>query len=292
MEYLSANRYFRSIFGQKIIKLSIDGGFTCPNRDGTLSDKGCIFCSGRGSGDFAPSCLLSVTDQIEKMKAVMERKWGRGIYMAYFQAFTNTYAPIDVLRKKYFEALKCDGVKAVSVATRPDCLSDDVIGLLSELNGRVKLFVELGLQTANEKTAELINRCYKNEIYESAVKRLKRCGINVITHIIIGLPYETKSDWENTVDYAVACGTDGVKLQLLHILKGTELEKMYEKGEFRALEFDEYTEAICGCIKRLPKTVVVHRMTGDGARKYLIAPMWSTDKKRVLNAIDKRLAEM
>ena len=291
VRYLSANEYFKSIFGKKVIKLAIDAGFTCPNRDGTLSSKGCIFCSGRGSGDFTFSKNFSVSRQIEEMKSFMGKKWKNGVYMAYFQAFTNTYAPLDILREKYFEAANCEDIAAISIATRPDCINEDIAELLGELNQKAKVFAELGLQTSNESTAIFINRCYKNEVYENAVKMLKAKGINVITHIIIGLPNESKEDWESSVDYAVKCGTDGIKLQLLHVLKNTELEKMYLRNEFKVLEFDEYINAVCECIKRLPKNIVVHRMTGDGAKKDLIAPLWSCDKKKVLNALNKKLNE-
>lgn len=286
MNYLSANEYFRSIFGQKLIKLSIDGGFTCPNRDGTLSFDGCIFCSEKGSGDFTPSEPLSITKQIEVMKKKMSKKWGEGIYMAYFQAFTNTYAPVELLRKKYYEAINCKDVVAISIATRPDCFNDDIYALLSELNEKTKVFVELGLQTSNEQTAKKINRCYENNVYKEVVKELNKRNINVITHIIIGLPFETMSDYENTLKYAIDCGTNGIKLQLLHIIKNTKLASMYENGEFNTLSFEEYVFCIKHLLSILPPNIVVHRLTGDGNHSDLIAPLWSKNKKRVLNAIN------
>jgi hypothetical protein len=290
--FYSANDFFRQRLGVKLVKLALDGGFTCPNRDGTLSDKGCIFCSGSGSGDFAASRRLSITRQIENMKDVMSAKWGRdNEYMAYFQAFTNTYAPIEVLRERFFEAVRCQGIAALSVATRPDCLSDEVIALLRELSEQVYVCVELGLQTSNDKTAELINRCYKTEVYAETVARLKAAGIDVITHIILGLPGESVEDMHESVSYAVKCGSAGVKLQLLHILKGTELAKMYEEKPFKVFTLEEYASLVVDIIERLPQSVSVHRVTGDGDKALLIQPWWSLDKRRVLNLISRYFIE-
>ncbi len=285
MEYYSFNDYCKERFGDKVYKLSLNGGFTCPNRDGTLGERGCIFCSKGGSGDFAESALFQISEQIEKAKLRVKGKIKSNKYIAYFQAFTNTYAPVSVLKSKYMEAIKPKEIVALSVATRPDCLPEDVLDLLGNINKLKPVFVELGLQTSNEKSAEYIRRGYKNSVYERAVKKLKIRGINVVTHIILGLPNESKDDMINSVKYVSKCGSDGIKLQLLHILKNTDLADEYEKGKFSSLELDEYLDILFDCISILPKDMVVHRVTGDGAKKDLIAPLWSADKKRVLNAI-------
>jgi len=291
MKYYSFNQYLKDTFGQKIYKISLNAGFTCPNRDGTIDTKGCIFCSKGGSGDFAESPDLSITQQIENGKKRVERKIKNGKYIAYFQAFTNTYAPVEILRQKFFEAINHKDIAALSIATRPDCLPDDVIALLDELNKIKPVFIELGLQTTNEKTAEYIRRGYPLFIYDEAVKKLKAINVNIVTHIILGLPNETKEDMLNSVKYVCSGRTDGIKLQLLHILKGTDLEKDYIAGKFKALEFEEYLDIITACINIIPKNIVIHRLTGDGAKKDLIAPLWSADKKRVLNSINKALSE-
>lgn len=285
-KYFSANEYFRSRFGVKLIKIALDGGFTCPNRDGTLSRGGCIFCSPDGSGDFSACRSQSITSQLAEMKEKMSIKWKSGKYLAYFQAFTNTYAPVNVLREKYTEAISDKDVLALSVATRPDCLSHDVLALLSELNEIKPVFVELGLQSSKPETVKLINRCYENSVFSSAVKNLHSVGINTVAHIILGLPYETKEDMLASVSYAAACGIDGIKLQLLHILKNTALEQLYYKEAFKILTLDEYVDIVISSIELLPPSVVIHRITGDGNRKTLIEPKWSLDKKRVLNAIN------
>lgn len=287
MEYYSFNQYLKDTFGQKIYKISLNAGFTCPNRDGTIDTRGCIFCSEGGSGDFAESPDLSITQQIENGKSRVKNKIKDGRYIAYFQAFTNTYAPIDILRAKYYEAVNHKDIAAVSVATRPDCLPDDVIELLNEINKIKPVFVELGLQTTNEKSAEYIRRGYPLSVYDKAVKKLRAINVNIVTHIILGLPNETKDDMLSSVKYVCDGRTDGIKLQLLHILKGTDLAKDYEAGKFKALEFEEYLEIIKECVEIIPKDIVIHRLTGDGAKKDLIAPLWSADKKRVLNAINK-----
>lgn len=290
--FYSANDFFRQRLGGKVIKLALDGGFTCPNRDGSLSNEGCIFCSGSGSGDFAGSRCLSIKEQIEAMKEKMSVKWGYdNNYMAYFQAFTNTYAPIEVLRERFTAATECEGVTALSVATRPDCIDKAVCELLSELSERVYVCVELGLQTSNDNTAQLINRCYKTEVYANAAVMLKAYNIDVITHIILGLPGETKEDMLASVNYAVDCGTDGLKLQLLHILKGTGLAKMYRDNPFKVFSFEEYVDFIVDIIEKLPQNVSIHRITGDGSRELLIEPWWSLDKRRVLNAVSRRFIE-
>ncbi len=287
MEYLSFNKYLREAFGDKVYKISLNAGFSCPNRDGKIDTKGCIFCSKGGSGDFAESKNLSITEQIENGKRRVEKKISSGKYIAYFQAFTNTYAPIEVLREKFYEAINHKDIVAVSIATRPDCLSDEVIDLLDELNKIKPVFVELGLQTIHEESAKYIRRGYTLDVYDDAVKKLKVIGVNIVVHIILGLPNESKNDMLESVEYVCRSGINGIKLQLLHILKDTDLAEEYEKGNIRALEFDEYLDIIKSCVEIIPKDIVIHRLTGDGAKKDLIAPLWSADKKRVLNAINK-----
>lgn len=291
MEYLSFNKYLKDKSGQKVYKISLDGGFTCPNRDGKIDTRGCIFCSKGGSGDFAQNRNLSITEQIESGKKIVEKKIKSGKYIAYFQAFTNTYAPVEILRAKYSEAINHPDIVALSIATRPDCLGDDVIELLYEMNKIKPVFVELGLQTIHSDSAKYIRRGYSLEVYNEAVKKLKNIGVNIVVHIILGLPNESENDMLETVKYVCESGANGIKLQLLHIIAGTDLAKDYEKGLFKTLEFDEYVELIAKCVAIIPKNIVIHRLTGDGAKKDLIAPLWSADKKRVLNAINKALRE-
>ncbi len=291
MEYLSFNKYLKDKFGQKVYKISLDGGFTCPNRDGKTGTRGCIFCSKGGSGDFAESREMSITEQIESGKKKVEKKIKSGKYIAYFQAFTNTYAPIEMLRQKYEEAINHPDIVALSIATRPDCLGDDVIRLLDEMNKIKPVFVELGLQTIHQKSAKYIRRGYDLSVYDKAVRDLKKIGVNVVVHVILGLPNESENDMLETVKYVCESGANGIKLQLLHVIDGTDLAKDYEKGLFKTLEFDEYVNLIVKCVKIIPKDIVIHRLTGDGAKKDLIAPLWSADKKRVLNAINKTLRE-
>lgn len=291
MEYLSFNKYLKDKFGQKVYKISLDGGFTCPNRDGKTGTRGCIFCSKGGSGDFAESREMSITEQIESGKKKVEKKIKSGKYIAYFQAFTNTYAPVEILRQKYEEAINHPDIVALSIATRPDCLGDDVLRLLDEMNNIKPVFVELGLQTIHQKSAKYIRRGYDLSVYDKAVRDLKKIGVNVVVHVILGLPNESENDMLETVKYVCESGANGIKLQLLHVIDGTDLAKDYEKGLFKTLEFDEYVNLIVKCVKIIPKDIVIHRLTGDGAKKDLIAPLWSADKKRVLNAINKALRE-
>lgn len=291
MKYTTLNSYLKEKFGCKVYKISLDCGFTCPNRDGTLGYGGCIFCSEGGSGDFAESRTLGVTEQIEAGKEKVKNKIKSGKYIAYFQAFTNTYADVNTLEKIYLQAINHPDIVALSVATRPDCLEQEKVELLGRLNKIKPIFVELGLQTVNEKTAKYIRRGYTLDVYDDAVERLHEQGINVVTHIIIGLPYETKEDMLSSVKY-VCKVTDGIKLQLLHILKGTDLAKEYCEHKFEVLTLEEYTDIIAECVKIIPENVVIHRLTGDGAKKDLIAPLWSADKKKVLNTINKRLSEI
>lgn len=292
MEYLSFNKYLKDKFGQKVYKISLDGGFTCPNRDGKIDTRGCIFCSKGGSGDFAQNRNLSITEQIESGKKRVEKKIKSGKYIAYFQAFTNTYAPVEILRAKYSEAINHPDIVALSIATRPDCLGDDVIELLDEMNKIKPVFVELGLQTIHSDSAKYIRRGYSLEVYNEAVKKLKNIGVNIVVHIILGLPNESEEDMLESVKYVCQSQIDGIKLQLLHIIAGTDLAKDYEKGLFKTLEFDEYVELIAKCVAIIPKNIVIHRLTGDGAKKDLIAPLWSADKKRVLNAINKKIEQL
>lgn len=291
MEYLSFNKYLKDKFGQKVYKISLDGGFTCPNRDGKTGTRGCIFCSKGGSGDFAENREMSITEQIESGKKKVEKKIKSGKYIAYFQAFTNTYAPVEILRQKYEEAINHPDIVALSIATRPDCLGDDVLRLLDEMNKIKPVFVELGLQTIHQKSAKYIRRGYDLSVYDKAVRDLKKIGVNVVVHVILGLPNESENDMLETVKYVCESGANGIKLQLLHVIDGTDLTKDYEKGLFKTLEFDEYVNLIVKCVKIIPKDIVIHRLTGDGAKKDLIAPLWSADKKRVLNAINKALRE-
>ena len=291
MDYLSFNKYLKDKFGQKVYKISLDGGFTCPNRDGKTGTRGCIFCSKGGSGDFAESREMSITEQIESGKKKVEKKIKSGKYIAYFQAFTNTYAPVEMLRQKYEEAINHPDIVALSIATRPDCLGDDVLRLLDEMNKIKPVFVELGLQTIHPKTAKYIRRGYDLSVYDKAVRDLKKIGVNVVVHVILGLPNESENDMLETVKYVCESGANGIKLQLLHVIDGTDLAKDYKKGLFKTLEFDEYVNLIVKCVKIIPKDIVIHRLTGDGAKKDLIAPLWSADKKRVLNAINKALRE-
>ncbi len=289
--FYSANDYYRELFGEKIIKLAIDGGFTCPNRDGTLSDKGCIFCSGKGSGDFAGTKNTSVTRQYYEMKEKMAKKWEHGRYIMYFQAFTNTYAPLDRLAKLYEEALSLPDVVGISIATRPDCITEETARYLAALSERTYVCVELGLQTSNEKTALLINRCFENKIYANTMDMLNSYGIDTVTHIILGLPDEAFEDMLSSVRFAVDSGTKGLKLQLLHIIKGTELYSMYLEKPFHIMTFEEYVNTVVSIIERLPSDIVIHRITGDGKKETLFEPLWSLDKRRVLNSIAKEFVK-
>lgn len=290
MYYYSLNEYLKSTFGEKVYKISLNGGMTCPNRDGTLSTKGCIFCSKGGSGEFSADKLLSVTEQIEQAKQRIKAKTDCKRFIAYFQPFTNTYADISYLRKIFYEATDNPEIAVLSIATRPDCIGKDVLQLLAELNRIKPVWVELGLQTIHKKTSEYIRRCYELEVYDEAVKDLKEIGVTVVTHIILGLPFETKEMMLESVKYAGE-RSDGIKLQLLHVLKDTDLLNDYNNGLFKTMSMEEYIDILCECIEILPKNVVVHRLTGDGDKKLLVAPLWSADKKRVLNSINKAFRE-
>lgn len=282
--YYSLNEYYKQKYGKKVYKLSLSGGMTCPNRDGTLDTRGCIFCSAGGSGEFAESALLSITEQFARAKDRVRAKTSGDAYIAYFQPFTNTYADVSYLRRIFTEAISPDCIVGLNIATRPDCLPPKVLDLLTELNERKPVTVELGLQTIHDATASYIRRGYALEVYDEAVCRLHERGIEVVTHVILGLPFESEEMMLETVRY-VGEVTDGIKLQLLHVLEGTDLAEEYRRGAFETLSLDEYTRILCRCIELLPPNVVIHRLTGDGDKRQLIAPLWSADKKRVLNFI-------
>lgn len=282
--YYSLNEYYRRKFGKKVYRLAISGGMTCPNRDGALDTRGCIFCSAGGSGEFAPSCKLAVTEQLEQAKQRVRAKNKDDAYIAYFQPFSNTYADVSVLRRLYDEAIAPADIVGLAVGTRPDCLPPGVLDLLGEINAVKPVTVELGLQTIHPSTAAYIRRGYPLSVYDEAVRELHRRGIEVVTHVILGLPGETPEMMEDTVRY-VGEVTDGIKLQLLHVLEGTDLADEYRRGAFEVLSFEEYTAILCRCIELLPEHVTVYRITGDGDKRSLIAPLWSADKKRVLNGI-------
>ena len=285
------NQHYREKFGCKVYKLSLDGGFTCPNRDGTLSTGGCIFCSASGGGSFAEKDCGSIEAQLEKAKIRVQSKNKGGKYIAYFQAFTNTYAPVSRLREIYYAAIQPEYIVGLSIGTRPDCLGQDVIDLLAEINRLKPVSVELGLQTVHEETARYIRRGYDTEVYFDAVRRLKAAGMEVVTHIILGLPGESVEMMAQTTRQVVAAGTDGVKFHLLHVLRGTDLEQDYMAGKFSVLTMEEYGAILKQCIALLPEQVVVHRITGDGDKRELVAPLWSGDKKRVLNYLHQLLQD-
>ena len=286
--FLTLNEHYRRLFGCKVYKLSIDAGFTCPNRDGKIGHGGCIFCGGDGSGAFAESGC-DIASQLENAKKRVDAKNKGGKYIAYFQSFTNTYGPVEKLEHLYRQALAPEDVVGLAIGTRPDCLEDEKIELLKVLHRDKYISVELGLQTVHKSSADYIRRGYDTGVYFDAVRRLKAAGIEVVTHIILGLPGETPELAAETTRQAVAAGTDGVKFHLLHVLRGTDLEKDYEAGKFRCLELPEYAHWLKTCLAEVPPEVVVHRITGDGAKKDLVAPLWSGDKKRVLNYLNKYL---
>lgn len=281
------SQHYKETFGCKVYKLSLDGGFTCPNRDGTLGTGGCIFCT--GSGEFAEGGPDPIPVQLERAKSRVRDKNKNGKYMAYFQAFTNTYAPVEQLRRLYYAAIAPEEIVGLSIGTRPDCLGEEVVALLGEINAIKPVSVELGLQTIHETTARYLRRGYEGPVYFDAVRRLKAAGIDVVTHIILGLPGETEEMMLETTRAAVAAGTDGVKFHLLHVLRGTDLAGDYGEGKFSCLTLEEYGELLKKCVDLLPDSIVVHRITGDGAKKDLIAPLWSADKKRVLNYLHRIL---
>ena len=288
--YQTLSEYYRRRFGCKVYKLAIDGGFTCPNRDGTVGFGGCAFCAGDGAGAFAERQCASVTEQLEKAKKRVSKKIKNGKYIAYCQSFTNTYAPIERLETLYREAIAPDDIVGLSVGTRPDCLPQETVELLARINQSKPVFVELGLQTIHDRTAKTFNRGYETAVYYDALRRLKAAGLEVVTHIILGMPGEDRQMMLETTQAVVSAGSDGVKFHLLHVLKGTRLEQDYRKGSFQCLTLEEYADILKACLALLPENVVVHRLTGDGAKKDLIAPLWSADKKRVLNYLQHYLS--
>ncbi len=276
-------------FGCKVYKLALDGGMTCPNRDGRVGTEGCIFCSDAGSGEFAEKPCGDIAVQLEKAKKRVAKKVKGGKYIAYFQSFTNTYAPLPYLRRIFTEAITSDDIVGLAIATRPDCLGEEVVALLTEINKIKPLWVELGLQTINEETAKYIRRGYKTEVFDLAIKRLKAAGIETVAHIIIGLPYETAEDAVNTAKHISDLGVDGVKFHLLYVSRGTDLEKDFLQGKFDTLSLEEYAKTLKKCVSVLREDIIIHRLTGDGVKKDLVSPLWSGDKKKVLNYINKQL---
>ncbi|MBC2283723.1 TIGR01212 family radical SAM protein [Listeria booriae] len=287
--YHTWNYCLRDHFGYKVFKVALDGGFDCPNRDGTVAHGGCTFCSAAGSGDFAGDRVDDLQTQFHTIKEKMHTKWKDGKYMAYFQAFTNTHAPVAELREKYESVLNEPGVVGLSIATRPDCLPDDVVDYLAELNDRIYLWVELGLQSAHNETGVLINRAHDYDCYVEGVAKLHARGIRVCTHIINGLPRETPEMMMQTVQKVVESGVAGIKIHLLHLLKGTPMVQQYQNGELKFLTKDDYVSLVCDQLEILPPEMVIHRITGDGAIDDLIGPIWSLNKWEVLNSIDAEL---
>ncbi|MBX4261762.1 TIGR01212 family radical SAM protein [Clostridium estertheticum] len=290
--YFSLNYFLRNKFGSKVFKIALDGGFSCPNRDGTISSGGCLFCSERGSGDFAGNRIFSITRQFEDIKIMMSKKWKSGKYIAYFQAYTNTYASIDVLREKYEEAVSQDGVVALAIATRPDCLDNDVLDLIEEYSHKVYTWVELGLQTSCDESAKIINRGYELCKFEEALSELNKRNIDVVVHTIFGLPGESAQDMLKTIDYVSHKDIKGIKLHLLHLMENTPMVELYKQKKLEFLNQDEYVDIICKTITMLPPNMVIHRLTGDAPRELLIGPMWSLKKWEVLNAIDNKMKEL
>lgn len=282
--YYSLNDWAKENLGYKIYKLALDGEMTCPNRDGTLGNRGCIFCSKEGSGDFAAKSK-TIEKQLKEAKEKIQKKTNATHFIAYFQSFTNTYAPVSYLRKIYMEAIEDEEVEILSIATRPDCLDKEVMELLVEINQIKPVWIELGLQTVHERTADYIRRGYPLSVYDEAICKLKKADIKVITHMIVGLPGESKEDMIETARYIAKTNTFGIKVQLLHVLEETDLLKDYEKGFFKALELEEYIDILFDILRVLPPNMVVHRITGDGPKKILRAPLWSGNKRMVLNTI-------
>ncbi|QDW74770.1 TIGR01212 family radical SAM protein [Lachnospiraceae bacterium KGMB03038] len=289
--YHSLDYYLKETYGGKLYKLSLNGGMTCPNRDGTLGTRGCIFCSQGGSGDFAASSSLSISDQIQQAKELVSRKYGGSSYIAYFQAYSNTYGPVSYLRQIFTEAVSHPEVRVLAIATRPDCLPRDVIDLLKELNQIKPVWVELGLQTIHEDTARFIRRGYPLSVFEQAVSELRAAGIEVIVHTILALPGETSDMMLDTLRYLNQMDIQGLKLQLLHILKGTDLAEYFQANPFWIPSMEEYIELLGLCISHIHPDIVIHRLTGDGPKSLLIAPSWSRDKRRVLNQIHSYLKQ-
>lgn len=288
--YYSLDAFLKNTYGEKLYKIAVDAGFTCPNRDGTLSSGGCIFCSAGGSGDFAVKTAAhpSVTDQIAAGISLFRNKRIGQHFIVYFQAYTNTYGPLPRLRALYTEALRHPAVAGISIATRPDCITEDIVTMLVNLKGFFSdkfVWVELGLQTIHEQTADFIRRGYPLPVYDSCVRLLRQAGIPSITHMILGLPGETEEHLSATVDHLNQIGTWGVKLQLLHVLRDTALAPLYTRGDYMPLSLDAYIDLVIACLERLSPDIVIHRLTGDGPKSLLLAPLWSQDKRNVLNTL-------
>ncbi len=289
--YHTLDYELKQTFGEKVVKLSLDGGFTCPNRDGSIGTRGCIFCGEKGSGDFAGTRDVSIAEQIEQQKKLLSSKWPDGKYIAYFQSYTNTYAPIDRLRNRYEAALACKDVVGLAIATRPDCLPDDVLTLLEEFAGKTYMWLELGLQTVHLGSAAFIRRGYDLSCFTEAVLKLKERNIRVVVHMIVGLPGESRKDILETVSFVAKLGVWGVKFHMLYIQKDTDLYEYYCSNPFKVLTLEEYVNIIVDALEILPPETVVHRVTGDGVKKLLEAPLWTLDKLRVLSEIDRVLRE-
>ena len=287
--YHTWNYHLNEKFGEKVFKVSLNAGFTCPNIDGTKGFGGCIYCSDSGSGDFAGKPCDTILEQFEKIKTKLHEKWPKAKYIPYFQAHTNTYAPLEVLKEKFEPVLECEGVVGLSIATRADALCDDVVDYLYELSKRTYLIVELGLQTVFDKTGELINRCHTYQEFLDGYEKLSKRGINVCVHLIIGLPGETHEMMLKSVSEVAKLKPHAVKLHLLHVLKGTKLEQMYKNNEFETLTREEYVDIIVDALEILPKEIIIQRLTGDGGKDDLVAPLWSLKKFCVLNEIDKEM---
>jgi radical SAM protein (TIGR01212 family) len=294
MSYYSVGEFYKEKFGSKVYKIAIDAGCTCPTRDGTKGNKGCIFCSANGSGDFVPSKKLSISEQIKQAKEIIQKKVKKEIkYIAYFQNFTNTYGDEKLLVQKYKEAINCENVCGISIATRPDCISSSILKEIAALCKKTFVTIELGFQTSNEKSADYIRRGFSNQEYLEAVRRIHQADsrIHVVTHLIFGLPGENHDDMMNSVKFCLNAKTDGIKFTVLYVLKGTDLEKDYQAGKFDVLEMDEYFALLKSALQLIPPKIVIHRLTGDGPKKLLIAPMWTANKKNVLNAINNLRGE-
>lgn len=283
--YHSLDYMLRGTFGEKVYKVTLNGGMSCPNRDGKIGRRGCIFCSEGGSGDFAADAALSITEQIDSQIKILSAKRPIHKYIAYFQAYTNTYAPVEYLRKIFTEAIQHPAVVALSIGTRPDCLEEDVLDLLAELDQIKPVWVELGLQTMHDTTAQYIRRGYRLSCFEEAVKGLRSRNLQVIVHTILGLPGESDADILATMDYLNGQDIQGIKLQLLHVLRGTDLAEEYQEKKFRVYEREEYLNLLIECLEHLDPSIVIHRMTGDGPEKLLLAPLWASRKREVLNQL-------
>lgn len=283
--YHSFDYMLKERFGEKIYKVALNGGMTCPNRDGTLGNRGCIFCSAGGSGDFAGDRQDSITEQIEKQASSIREKRGASKFIAYFQAYTNTYAPVEYLRKIYTEAISHPDIIALSIGTRPDCLDEEILNLLEELNRQKPVWIELGLQTIHESTAKYIRRGYPLSCFDQAVSELRKRNLEVIVHTILGLPGESEKEILSTIHYLNRKDIQGIKLQLLHVLKGTDLADDYLAGKFQVYTMEEYLDLVLDCLEHLNPDIVIHRLTGDGPKDLLIAPLWSSAKKTVLNTL-------